>query len=202
MATFLVVETRTYVDSDGMIRTVHAGQRIDSEDYRLDRLQSAGVPLVPWLDRYEPIVRAYLGAVASDPNASLLANLLAATSVFPPAVLVGPWVATLAASQSDVALDRGGAVSFVALHAGYLTGLSAALSIALTGVGQAVDVDVRINGAVALSARFTQAGGEVELVVTAAGLAVAPGDVIDVVYTSGTISNTPDLSVDVEIASA
>lgn len=117
---------------------------------------------------------------------------------------IGPFSVTLAASQTNAALVYGvSAASFVAPRAGKITGFSGQLSAAITGAGTTVTVRVYLNGAAqaALDLSFTQAGAEVTDYVAlakSAGIAVAAGDLIRVVYTSTGISNTPTLVATIE----
>ena len=92
----------------------------------------------------------------------------------------------------------------MAPRAGSITGLSVAISAAVTGASQDVTVAVTKNGTeVALTADLTQAGAETSATATAARgtITFAAGDIIGVSYTSDTITNTPALVATVEIES-
>jgi hypothetical protein len=94
----------------------------------------------------------------------------------------------------------------VAPRAGSVIGLSAQISAAITGSGTTVTVEVAINGTAIASGptvALTEAGAEVKGQDTAAkdatGHTFVAGDLISVIYTSTTITNTPTLNAYVEI---
>jgi hypothetical protein len=114
-------------------------------------------------------------------------------------LLLGPFTVTLAADQTDAATTHGvSGGAFVAPWAGYVVGLSGYLSAALTGADQVATSEVDVDGAqvAGLTLPFTEAGGEVELTDTfvygTAAASVNPGQRVKVIYTSTTITNTPD----------
>ena len=127
---------------------------------------------------------------------------------------IGPFTApgaagVLAADQTNLDCRyshtvTAAALGFVAPRAGSITGLSVAISAAVTGASQDVTVAVTKNGTeVALTADLTQAGAETSATATAARgtITFAAGDIIGVSYTSDTITNTPALVATVEIES-
>ena len=123
--------------------------------------------------------------------------------------VLGPFYVTTAADQTDAQLTWGAAATheYVAIRAGSVMGLSAQLSAAITHAGAGtLDVEVAINGTPIVSGptvAFTTGGAEVKGQDTAAkdasGHTFAAGDLITVVYTSNTITNTPTLNAYVEI---
>lgn len=121
---------------------------------------------------------------------------------------LGPFIGTLAGSQTDTVVPPAGVASapgWVAQRAGSVVGFSIAVSAAVTGAGLQAAASVRINGTkiAATLLAVTQAGAETEArYAVAKDVALhtfAAGDNIDVVYTSGAIENTPVLSAWVEI---
>lgn len=114
---------------------------------------------------------------------------------------------TLAASQTAAATDFGGlagAGGWVAPRAGSVTALSAMLDAAITGSTKTCTFRVYKNGSLLHSAYdllFTTGGAETSLYVAVAKDAhvFAAGDVLQVVYTTTAISNTPLAWVSVEI---
>ena len=123
--------------------------------------------------------------------------------------ILGPFSVTTAADESDTPLLYGAAATheFVATRAGSVTGLSAQLSAAIThATDGTLDVEVAINGTPIVSGptvAFTDGGAEVKGQDTAAkdttGHTFVAGDLINVVYTSNTITNTPTLNAYIEI---
>ncbi len=118
---------------------------------------------------------------------------------------VGPFAEALAATQTDSVINFGGvAVGWVARRAGSLTGLSGALSTAITGAGTEAVVSVAKNGTVFASSptnTFTADGTEVKDAATAAigACTFVADDVLTVIYTSTAIGNTPTLVATIEV---
>lgn len=118
---------------------------------------------------------------------------------------VGPWAGTTAADQTGTALTFGGKTApWVAPRAGSIMGISAGLSAAITGASKTVIVHLNKNGALvnaALNLTFTTGGAETALYATATKdtYTFAAGDKLTITYDSTTITNTPDVAVNVEV---
>ena len=116
---------------------------------------------------------------------------------------IGGWSTTLAADQTGDPIERGTVDLWVAPRAGFITGISAALSAALTDAGgddQTVTLKVSVAGGAASAALLTfTAGGAATASATLMPIAVAAGDTVELVYDSDTITNTPTIDVDLEI---
>lgn len=116
---------------------------------------------------------------------------------------VGGWSTTLAADQTADPIERGTVDLWVAQRDGFITGISAALSAALTDGGggdQTVSLKVVVAGGDASDALlvFTVGGGTTGAA-TFTPIAVAAGDTVELVYDSETITNTPTIDVDLEV---
>lgn len=111
---------------------------------------------------------------------------------------VGPTYVTLAADQTAAAMTLGvSGGAWVAPRAGSVVGLSAMLSAAITGSTKTCTFRVYKNGSLLdanLDALFTTGGAETSKNITAAkdAYAFAAGDLLKVVYTTTTITNTPN----------
>lgn len=118
---------------------------------------------------------------------------------------VGPFTEALAADQTATVIDYGAAaMGWVAPRAGSLTGLSSIITAAITGGGTQAVVSVAKNGTVFPSSptnTLTQAGAEVKANATAAigACTFVAGDVLTVIYTSTTITNTPSIVSTIEV---
>jgi hypothetical protein len=125
---------------------------------------------------------------------------------------VGPFTAPGAAgvtAASQTNLDcryshtvTAAALSYVAMRAGSIMGISGQLSAAITGASTTITISATVNGTeVAATAQFTQAGAETTkfAVVAKDTLAFAAGDILGISYTSTGITNTPALVAALEI---
>lgn len=141
-------------------------------------------------------------SVWSDPfNASDLTAIQARATTLESNVIlqVGPFSVTTAADQTDAATTHGvSGGAWVAPWAGYIVAVSGYLSAAVTGASQSVTIEVDVDGSqlAGVGLSFTQAGAETEASQTitygTAAAAVAADERVSLVYTSDTITNTPD----------
>lgn len=202
MATFLVLESRTFVAPDGTVRKVVGGDVLDDSAVDVGIIERAGVPLVPFDPAYLPIVELFRVQRASNPSASLITQLVRASAFSAPGAPVGPWAGTLAASASDVELERAGVAAFRPVRDSIYRGITASLSEAL-GAGGNLAIAVLRNGSPIDT--LTMTPGDTFFVKPAPladAVELAAGDVITVEATTGAIANTPIVAVDLAIAAA
>lgn len=113
--------------------------------------------------------------------------------------VIGPWEVALAADQADINLERTATSStFIVMRAGNITALSYVLSAQITGADQTVTIAINNESVLVLTTASAAIGFEV----LPSPIAVAAGAIVEVTYTSDTITNTPTLSVDIEITEA